>query len=208
MQCTLQTDLQARITRALPRLAFLLDNSLTLKDVDLSWNRLGPDGCKLVAEALQFNQSVVRIDLGYNALGAAGGAYIGEVLYDNRCRPVKPITLGRLRGRTCLRIHRSVSCLILLRAACICTPLHRAPLAGPACVPREDMHVCRNLRYVGLAGNRLAVQSCIVLQSGMRMSRCLDTLALDANPLGPRGRRRHDRGACAQVRRLHHDAQL
>jgi hypothetical protein len=46
---------------------------------------------------------------------------------------------------------------------------------------------CRKLRHIGLAGNRLAVQSCIVLAAGMRMSRSLDTLVLDANPLGPDG---------------------
>jgi hypothetical protein len=40
---------------------------------------------QVIAEALQFNQALVSIDLGYNALGAGGGAYLGEVLYDNRC---------------------------------------------------------------------------------------------------------------------------
>ena len=31
------------------------------------------------------------------------------------------------------------------------------------------------------------MQSCIVLQAGMRMSRSLDVLDLDSNPLGPDG---------------------
>ena len=75
-------DLDAHCARGI---AFLLDNSLTLQELDVSWNRLGPDGCKAVAEALQFNQSLEVLDMGYNALGAGGGAYIGEVLYDNRC---------------------------------------------------------------------------------------------------------------------------
>lgn len=47
--------------------------------------------------------------------------------------------------------------------------------------------VCRTLRYIGLAGNRLSVQSCVVLQAGLRLSRSLDTLNLDSNPLGPEG---------------------
>jgi Ran GTPase-activating protein (RanGAP) involved in mRNA processing and transport len=66
-------------------LAFLLDNSVVLQDVDLSWNRIGPDGTRVICEALQYNQSLVSIDLGYNALGTVGGAYLGEVLCDNRC---------------------------------------------------------------------------------------------------------------------------
>lgn len=66
-------------------MAFLLDNSLVLESVDLSWNRLGAAGCKVIAESLQFNQSVRSIELGFNALGAGGGAYLGDVLCDNRC---------------------------------------------------------------------------------------------------------------------------
>ena len=40
---------------------------------------------------------------------------------------------------------------------------------------------------MGLAGNRLSVQSCVVLAAGMRATRCLDELNLDNNPLGPDG---------------------
>lgn len=75
-------DLDVHAARGL---AFLLDNSLVLKELDISWNRFGSEGCKVIAEALQFNQSVERLEMGYNALGAAGGAFLGEVLYDNRC---------------------------------------------------------------------------------------------------------------------------
>lgn len=75
-------DLDAHCSRGL---AFLFGNSLVIESVDISWNRLGPAGCRTVAESLQFNQSLVTFDLSYNALGAAGGAYMGDVLYDNRC---------------------------------------------------------------------------------------------------------------------------
>jgi Ran GTPase-activating protein (RanGAP) involved in mRNA processing and transport len=74
-------DLDAHCARGL---AFLLDNSLVLESVDMSWNRLGPAGCKTIAQSLQFNQSLVSFDLSFNALGAAGGAYMGDVLFDNR----------------------------------------------------------------------------------------------------------------------------
>jgi hypothetical protein len=40
---------------------------------------------------------------------------------------------------------------------------------------------------VSLAGNRLSVQSCVVLAAGMRASRCLQEMNLDDNPLGPEG---------------------
>lgn len=80
--CLSNCDLDALCAKGL---AFLLDNSLVLQDVDLSWNRIGPDGTKVICEALQFNQSLVSIDLGHNGLGTAGGAFLGEVLCDNRC---------------------------------------------------------------------------------------------------------------------------
>ena len=65
--------------RAAKGIAFLLDNSTVLEELDLSWNMLGPVGCAVLAEALRYNQSVLSIDLSHNALGADGGASIGEV---------------------------------------------------------------------------------------------------------------------------------
>jgi Ran GTPase-activating protein (RanGAP) involved in mRNA processing and transport len=49
-RCQLRTlllsncDLDVLCTRGV---AFLLDNSLTLETLDLSWNRLGPEGCRV-----------------------------------------------------------------------------------------------------------------------------------------------------------------
>jgi hypothetical protein len=44
--------------------------------------------------------------------------------------------------------------------------------------------ICRTLRYLGLASNRIAVRACTVLAAGMRVSRSLDRVNLDGNPLG------------------------
>ena len=123
-RCPLQTlvlqqcDLDAHATRGI---AFLLDNSLTLSHLDLSWNRLGPDGTKVLAEALQFNQSLVHLDLGHNALGAAGGAYLGEVLYDNRCClgwPFIPCATGVFDAIDCRRVD-DVNVLICCQVLCM-----------------------------------------------------------------------------------------
>ena len=90
-------------------MAFLLDNSLVLESVDLSWNRLGPAGCKVIAESLQFNQSVRSIELAFNALGAGGGAYLGDVLCDNRCARtlacVRPVSTHALKRTARARAH-------------------------------------------------------------------------------------------------------
>lgn len=43
---------------------------------------------------------------------------------------------------------------------------------------------CRTLRYLGLANNRITVHACIVIAAGMRVSRSLDRVNLDCNPLG------------------------
>jgi hypothetical protein len=42
----------------------------------------------------------------------------------------------------------------------------------------------RTLRYIGLARNRITMHACIVLAAGMRVTRALDRLALDGNPVG------------------------
>lgn len=44
--------------------------------------------------------------------------------------------------------------------------------------------LCRTLRYLGLANNRITVHACSVLAAGMRVSRALDRVNLDSNPLG------------------------
>lgn len=67
-------------------------------------------------------------------------------------------------------------------------PLRHFVLATQLWPPR--MHAyrafpgCRTLRYLGLASNRITMHACTVLAAGMRVTRALDRLVLEDNPIG------------------------
>ena len=65
-----------------------------------------------------------------------------------------------------------------------CAILDCALGGSPPLLTQHCGVLCRTLRYLGLANNRITVHACTVLAAGMRVSRALDRVNLDSNPLG------------------------
>mmetsp|Transcript_60251 Transcript_60251/g.191416 ORF Transcript_60251/g.191416 Transcript_60251/m.191416 type:complete len:1028 (+) Transcript_60251:198-3281(+) len=66
------------------RLLDLLNENATLKDLDLSWNRLaGPEVVRGLEHCMPANRSLTRLDLSHCGLHEAGGVAVGHMVGEN-----------------------------------------------------------------------------------------------------------------------------